>query len=76
VLFGGSGAGSSAPFLNDTWTWNGTTWAQVYPSNPPPERYAFGMVYTPDAVTPGILVYGGLDQGDTVVLTDMWVLAP
>ena len=34
------------------------------------------MVYTPDAVTPGILVYGGLDQGDTVVLTDMWVLAP
>jgi hypothetical protein len=73
VVFGGSGSGSTPPYLNDTWVWDGTTWSQVYPNNPPPERYAFGMVFDPST---GLLVYGGLDLGDSVVLSDMWVLAP
>ena len=59
VLFGGSGAGSQAPFFSDTWAWNGHNWAQLSPAAGPPERYAFGMVY--DKRAAGILIYGGLD---------------
>jgi hypothetical protein len=34
VLFGGSS--STATDLNDTWTWNGTTWTRWTPAHVPP----------------------------------------
>jgi len=73
VLFGGCGAGSSAPFYNDTWTWNGTTWTQVSTAAAPPERYAFGMDYDP--ITQGEVIFGGLFFFDTVRRGDTWKLA-
>jgi len=43
VLFGGAGAiPSGAPFLADTWTWNGTTWTQVATTGPS-GRYAYTL---------------------------------
>jgi hypothetical protein len=41
VLFGGAGAiPNGAPFLADTWTWDGTTWTQVATAGPS-GRYAY-----------------------------------
>jgi len=75
VLFGGSGAGSTPPYYNDMWIWEGTTtWTEVFPSLAVPERYAFGMVYDP--ILGETVIYGGLDQGDTVVLSDQWLITP
>jgi len=75
VLFGGSQAGSGAPYFSDTWLWDGATWSPFYPPGGvhPPERYAFGMAYDP---TQGVLIYGGLDISDSVTLNDMWSLTP
>lgn len=73
VLFGGSGAGSSYPFYNDAWTWDGITWTQLTTASGPPERYAFGMSY--DSRVQAVVLYGGLDLNDTVVLADTWILA-
>jgi hypothetical protein len=41
VMFGGAGAIPAGPgFLDDTWTWDGTTWTQVATSGPSP-RYGY-----------------------------------
>ena len=37
VLFGGFDQQHGAD-LNDTWTWNGTTWTQLSPATSPPAR--------------------------------------
>ncbi len=43
VLFGGNC--SCAPLLDDTWTWNGSTWTDVQPSNSPPGLQNAPFVY-------------------------------
>ena len=43
VLFGGDANNIWEDSLNDTWTWNGTNWTEIYPATVPPNRYAFGM---------------------------------
>ena len=46
VLFGGYRQGGG--FLNDTWVWDGTNWAQTTPANPsdsPTARYVSAMAY-------------------------------
>jgi hypothetical protein len=43
LLFGGLSGG----VLNDTWSFDGTTWKQLGPSTPPPARYAHAMVTIP-----------------------------
>jgi hypothetical protein len=73
VLFGGSGAGSTAPFFTDTWVWDGINWKQQSPAVTPPERYAFGMVYDPRGQA--VMLFGGLDLNDSVLLGDTWRLA-
>ena len=35
ILFGGF---SNGQLLNDTWSWDGTKWTQLFPSNSPPAR--------------------------------------
>jgi N-acetylneuraminic acid mutarotase len=55
VLFGGSiGSQPSRP-LNDTWTFDGTGWAQVPVSNPPPARFDVVMATLGDKV----VLFGG-----------------
>ena len=69
VLFGG--ASSTGTFLNETWTWDGTTWTQQSPSVSPPTRSSqMGMVY--DAGTPTVVLFGGNNSASAGVLGDTW----
>jgi hypothetical protein len=70
VLFGGC-AGVWEDSLNDTWTWNGTTWTEIYPATVPHNRYAFGMDYDP--VYKVVMIFGGFSSGPA--LNDTWLLA-
>jgi len=69
VLLGGQN--SSGVVLNDTWTWNGTTWTQQFPAVSPPARRFDqpGMAY--DAATETIVLFGGVDS-DNNVFGDTW----
>jgi hypothetical protein len=70
VLFGGY-AGSWEDSLNDTWTWNGTNWTEIYPATVPPNRYSFSMNYDP--INKAILMFGGYSSGPA--RGDTWLLA-
>jgi hypothetical protein len=82
VLFGGlalatesqaeetrSGAGSP---LNDTWTYNGTSWTKQSPSAAPPPRSYTAMAF--DSTLNGLVLFGG-DSGSGE-LADTWIYAP
>lgn len=82
ILFGGETRRDSSQtryHLNDTWQWNGKTWSQLYPNNPPPGRAGHAMVYDPWADR--IVAFGGkdgLDPDDSNVATlrnDTWELS-
>jgi serine/threonine protein kinase len=67
VLFGGD-SNSTGGYLNDTWTWNGTTWTQRFPATSPPARNAYdSMAYDPAARQ--LVLFGGSDGG---ALNDTW----
>jgi hypothetical protein len=66
VAFGGLGRRG---FLNDTWTWDGTTWTQEHPASSPPRRWAMGMAY--DAARGDIVLFGGGNSG-AGELNDTW----
>src|SRR2546423_9496565 len=38
VLFGGGADCCNGHYLNETWTWDGTTWAKLSPPSSPPAR--------------------------------------
>jgi len=60
VLFRGYNAvGGEA--LNDTWTWNGTTWSQVQTRLIPTGRYGAAMEYDP--AFKGLVLFGGYFTG-------------
>ena len=75
MLFGGLGAGFGN--LNDTWSWNGTTWTQVADAADsgctttctasPPARAASSMAYDPQSNQ--LILFGG-DGGS--LLNDTW----
>ncbi len=71
VLFGGYtvGLGGLVTYLNDTWTFDGTTWTQETPRVAPPPRASAAIAY--DAVTQKILLFGGWDGLQR--LGDTWV---
>jgi hypothetical protein len=72
VLFGGtSGLGGACCDLNDTWIWNGTNWAEVFPPVSPPGRRfdTSGMAY--DASSGNVIMFGGITAGNTV-FGDTW----
>ncbi len=71
VLFGGEGYGGD--YLGDTWTWNGTTWTQQYPTTSPPARDGASMDYDPGT---GQLVLFGGDDASGGNLNDTWVYSP
>lgn len=62
VLFGGDAT-------NDTWTWNGQSWAQLFPASVPPVRSGASMAY--DAATGQIILFGGTGVTGTA-LGDTW----
>src|SRR5437762_11434056 len=66
VMFGGyDGTG----YLNDTWTFDGTTWSQVATPISPPRRAAAQIAY--DASTQKVVLFGGYDG--TRYLGDTWI---
>jgi len=55
--------------MNDTWTWNGTTWTQLSPAASPSVRYLFAMAY--DSAHNQTVVFGGVNL--VGYLGDTWV---
>src|SRR5437870_7656880 len=47
VLFGGVNCDTlnNCQAVNDTWTWDGTTWSEQHPALSPPPRYSQAMAY-------------------------------
>lgn len=73
VLFGGvSGTGSQYGVLNDTWSWDGTTWALQRPGTAPSPRLGSAMEF--DAAQKAVVLFGGLAfQPPNQVLGDTWL---
>jgi hypothetical protein len=69
VLFGGVSA-ADPNGLNDTWTWNGTTWTEQHPATSPPARYWATMAY--DTATKTVVLFGGVNLADPSGLNDTW----
>lgn len=69
VLFGGSYTFEYWQVLNDTWTWDGTTWTPQSPVHQPPARSGHTLAY--DAARGVTVLFGGLD-GLGVPLGDTW----
>ncbi len=67
VLFGGYGM---TGYLNDTWTWDGSTWTQAAPANSPGNRAAHAMAF--DAAHNQVVLFGGLQTVSTR-LGDTWL---
>jgi hypothetical protein len=57
LLFGGTSHTGHYQTDNDTWTWNGTNWAQLHPATSPPARTSASMAYDP--ATGSVLLFGG-----------------
>jgi hypothetical protein len=68
ILFGGSGPGTTASYLNDTWAWNGTNWAHQFPKASPSARAGHAMAY--DDALGEIILFGG--GNGTPSLNDTW----
>ena len=66
VLFGGAGVNA---FLNDTWTFDGTTWTQVNTPVAPPRRSAPSMAF--DSTSQKLVLFGGFSG--TGYLRDTWL---
>ncbi|HEX5228454.1 MAG TPA: kelch repeat-containing protein [Bryobacteraceae bacterium] len=69
LLFAGINGANSGPF-NDTWTWDGTDWAQKSPPTSPPARYSFAMAF--DAAHNLAVIFGGVGT-DGTDRNDTWV---
>ena len=61
VMFGGSAAPFGTVFYQDTWSWDGTWWAQLFPATVPSNRYAATMAL--DAISQSVLLFGGFSSG-------------
>lgn len=67
LLFGGLG---TAGYLNDTWTFDGTTWTKVETAMAPPARANAQMAY--DHRTREIVLFGGYDGRKDLGDTWLW----
>lgn len=71
VMFGGLYQAGSA--LDQTWTWDGSTWTLRRPASVPPARFNHGMAY--DASTHNVMMTGGAAfslSGSISALSDTW----
>jgi hypothetical protein len=69
VLFGGEGPTGDVGYLNDTWTWDGTTWTQMHPMISPTARCA-PLVF--DSLRGRVVLFGGEAATNTVFFGDTW----
>ena len=65
IMFGGD---SGTTYLNDTWSFDGTTWTQIATQSAPPARAAAQMTY--DSVTQKVVLFGGFNG---TYLGDTWL---
>ena len=65
ILFGGI---DNSGYLNDTWSFDGSTWTQLHPSSSPSARYDASMTY--DEATQTLILFGGRNSSD--YLSDTW----
>lgn len=73
VLFGGQSDNPSSTVLDDTWTWNGTTWTEQHPASSPPARWGATLAYDPTSQV--IVLFGGESNSVGAPLTvfgDTW----
>ena len=66
-LFGGY---NGISFLQDTWTWNGSTWTEHAPDTSPRGRRSAGLAY--DRARKEILLFGGWDGFEFFADTWTW----
>ena len=66
IAFGGLDA---TGYLNDTWSFDGTSWTQIATKSAPPPRSAAQMTY--DSVAQKVVLFGGYDG--TNYLGDTWL---
>ena len=57
-LFGGFAPNDA--IFNDTWSWDGTSWAELSPASSPSPRWGFGMVY--DSQRDRTVLFGGCEN--------------
>lgn len=67
LLFGGWDPNRGL-LWNDTWSWDGATWTQLYPTKSPSPRWLAAMAYDP--ATSNVVLFGG---HGTSILGDTWV---
>jgi hypothetical protein len=71
VLFGGNPG--NFVYVNDTWTWDGTTWTEQFPPVSPPARAFNSDQMAFDAATGTVVLFGGFANGGSSWLGDTWV---
>lgn len=69
TLFGGRNNNINNDFA-ETWTWNGATWLQVFPSSSPSGRYDAAFAF--DSVRQKSVLFGGISNGARVGDTWLW----
>lgn len=69
VLFGGSKQIGFTDLLDDTWTYDGTTWTKRTPAHHPSARYFSKMTY--DANRKKVVMYGGV-LPDGAASSELW----
>lgn len=65
ILFGGY---SNGQLLQDTWSWDGTKWTQLFPVTSPPVRSDAAIAFDPS--TNQIILFGGFSNSGN--LSDTW----
>lgn len=69
IMFGGTGASVSA-VLNDTWSWDGFQWTQLFPATSPSARLGHAMVFSP--ALGQIVMFGGNADPFPTIVNDTW----
>ena len=67
LAFGGF---DGTTYLNDTWSFDGTSWALIATQSAPPARAAAQMTY--DSITQTVVLFGGFDGTDYLGDTWLW----
>lgn len=72
ILFGGAESAGGATYSGDTWSWYGTGWSHLSPTQSPPARYDSVMAY--DAALGQIVLFGGgyNSHGNQALYGDTW----
>jgi hypothetical protein len=69
ILYGGRGGSSTAGVYQDTWLWNGLSWAKQSPATVPFGRYKAQATYLPGT---GLVMFGGETVGNLLKETWIW----